>query len=214
MEQHGLPSQLPPCTRMSLSPGPLVPKSIAWVRVGCMQSLGATALWGWLGPSLPRTCRGFVPAGCPAGVRALVAVPSTHPTTAWQELHPQVHALANERRGTGVPEQPREDRGGGAQGGTEGWGGEQGLDLAARDHLHATAPILLGEEPDTARAAHADLPAAAGHPDLLLRAGEHRPIHHPPSLITHSLPTSPPRPPPGGNGDRLVTRLLHAPDGE
>lgn len=106
MEQHGLPSQLPPCTRMSLSPGPLVPKSIAWVRVGCMQSLGATALWGWLGPSLPRTCRGFVPVGCPAGVRALVAVPSTHPTTAWQELHPQVHALANERRGTGVPEQP------------------------------------------------------------------------------------------------------------
>lgn len=130
---------------------------------GGIQSSGA----GW-DPAFLGPAGDCVPAGCPAGVCALGAAPSAHPTSVWQELHPQIHALANERRGAGVPEQPREDRGGGAQGGTEGWGGDRGLDLSAHSHLHSAAPVLLGEEPDTARPAHADLPAAAGHPDLLL----------------------------------------------
>lgn len=56
---------------------------------------------GWALMSAGKCTAGMSPARLTRGLTA-----PAHPCAASQELHPQVDALADERRGAGVPQQP------------------------------------------------------------------------------------------------------------
>lgn len=136
--------------------------------------------WTWvgLGPPWDGTYMGQSPPGCRVGLPATwgSALSSPHPfpgrNYTLKSMPLPMSDVAQAYRSN--PERTEEavHKVGGCG---LGLGSGERVWLLTSIHPPAAAPVLPGEEPDASRAARADLPPAAGHPGLLLRAGDAAP---------------------------------------